>query len=94
MERYVIISFDSVQISTSTTYRLGSFYGTTKNKVSCLYSEDLQDFTSDSSLNGSLTVTYFDQDKRILSGKLEATLKEINGTKTVQLTQGKFDVKF
>lgn len=92
--RYVIISFDSVQISTNATYKLGSFYGTTRNKVSCLYSEDLQGYSSDSSLNGSLIVTYFDKDKRILSGKLEATLKDINNTKTVQLKEGKFDVKF
>ena len=92
--RYILIQFDSIAIATNTTYKFGNFYDTARNNVSCMYSRDLIDYTSDSSLNGSLTVTYYDNVKKIMSGKFEATLKNTQGTETVNLTTGIFDVTF
>lgn len=62
--RYIIIQFDSIGIVTNTTYKFGSFYNTSKNTVSCMYSQDLADYSSDSSLSGTLTVTYYDNVKK------------------------------
>jgi hypothetical protein len=92
--RSIFIAFDSVALVPNTTYKLGSYWGTTKNKVGCLYDQDGAQFGSDSTLNGTVTVTYFDQEKRILSGRVDATLQDINSAKKVQVTQGRFDVKF
>ncbi|MGN6399736.1 MAG: hypothetical protein ACTHMD_04745 [Flavisolibacter sp.] len=94
ISRSLFIAFDSVSLAANTTYKLGSYWGKTKNKVGCLYYQDGAQFGSDSALNGSVTVTYFDSEKRILSGRFEATLQDINSSKKVQVTQGRFDVKF
>jgi len=88
----IILSFDSIKIATGTTYKLGTF--NTKNTVSCYYWENLNEFSSDSTLAGNMTVTYFDNTRKIVSGKFEATLKNREGTRAVNVTKGIFDVTF
>ena len=92
--RSVFITFNRAQIATNTTYKLGSFYDTSKNVISLLYSPDLEDYDSDSTLNGTLTVTYYDFSKRILSGNFQATLKNTLDSQTIIITDGIFDVSF
>lgn len=92
--RTLLIQFDRIEIATNTTYKFGSFFDTTKNKVSCMYSQDLEDYSSDSTLSGTITVTNYDYSKKIISGKFEATLKRRNGPETVKITTGIFDVTF
>lgn len=92
--RYILIQFDSINIVTNTTYKFGKFFDTSKNSVSCMYSQDLVEYCSDSSLNGTLTVTYYDNIKKIISGKFEAILKNKEGPETVNITNGIFDVTF
>lgn len=94
ISRSIFIAFDSVALAANTTYKLGSYWGNTKNKVGCLYYQDGAQFGSDSTLNGSITVINFDSERRILSVRFEATLQDINSSKKVQVTQGRFDVKF
>ncbi len=93
-DRSVFIHFNRTQITTNTTYKLGSFYDTSNNVVSCLYMQDLLSYDSDSTLTGTLTVTHYDFFKRILSGHFQTTLKNTQGAQTVNLTGGIFDVTF
>ena len=92
--RSVFITFNRALIATNTTYKLGSFYDTTKNVISLLYKPDLVNYDSDSTLNGTLTVTYYDFSKRILSVNFQATLKNTQGSQTITITDGIFDVSF
>ncbi len=92
--RSIIIGFDSVAITSNTTYKLSTFSGGIKNKVVISYYEDGTQLRSDSTLDGSVTVTYFDKEKHILSGRFEATLQDVNTSKKIQLTKGIFDLKF
>ena len=92
--RSVFIKFNAAQITANTTYKLGSFYDTSKNVVSCLFMKELVSYDSDSSLTGTLTVTYYDFVKRILSGNFQATVKNTQGSQTISLTEGIFDVTF
>lgn len=89
---FIHLSFDSVEIVTGTTYKLGLF--NTNHAVSIFYWENLNEFSSDSSLAGTLTVTNFDKLKKIISGKFEATLKNRDGNGTINITKGIFDVTF
>jgi hypothetical protein len=92
--RSVFIKFNRVQITPESTYKLGSYYDTSKNVVSCLYSQELLSYGSDSTLNGTLTVTWYDYSKKILSGNFQATLKNTQGSQVVSITDGIFDVSF
>jgi hypothetical protein len=92
--RSVFIKFNRAPIATSTTYKLGSFYDSSKNVISCLYRQDLVDYDSDSTLDGTLTVTYYDFSKKILSGKFQATLKDKRSSQIITITDGIFDVSF
>ena len=92
--RSISIQFDSMEIETNKTYKFGSRSDNSKNKVTCQYSQDLVDYNSDSTLSGSITVTYYDNSKKIMSGKFEATLKRRDGPETVNITTGVFDVTF
>ncbi|MDP9229449.1 MAG: hypothetical protein M3O67_02110 [Bacteroidota bacterium] len=92
--RSIIISFDSIQIEENKTYKLGRFYDGKKGQVSCLYSVDLKSFTSDSALDGTITVRKFDIQRRILSASFNAILKQRDSTGTASLTQGTFDVMY
>lgn len=90
----IFIAFDSLAVSANTTYKMSGYSRPVKGKVRCSYYQDRENFESDSTLNGSVTVTCFDKEKRILSGRFEATLQDINSTKTVRITQGRFDATF
>ncbi|MDP4285095.1 MAG: hypothetical protein Q8891_11775 [Bacteroidota bacterium] len=92
--RSVFIKFNRAQIATNKTYKLGSFYDTSKNVISLLYSPDLINYDSDSTLNGTLTVTYYDFSKKILSGNFQATLKNTQGSQAINITDGLFDISF
>jgi hypothetical protein len=92
--RSIFIRFDSMEIETNKTYKFGSRSDNSKNKVTCQYSQDLVDYNSDSTLSGTITVTYYDKSKKIMSGKFEATLKRRDGPETVNITTGVFDVTF
>lgn len=94
VHRSIAVAFDSVALTPNTTYKLGDLSSVTRNKVSLTYDQEGMQFHSDSALNGSVTITFYDREKRILSGRFDATLQDINSTKTVRLTQGRFDVKF
>ena len=92
--RSVFIRFNRALIATGATYKLGSFSDSSENVISCLYRQDLADCDSDSTLDGTLTVTYYDISKRILSGNFQATLKNGQSSQTVVITDGIFDVSF
>jgi hypothetical protein len=92
--RYVVVSFDSIQVAENTTYKFGNGFNTLNGQVRCIYSEDSNDYVSDSTLPGTITVRKFDPISRIISASFEATLKEKNSGQLVTLTQGKFDLKY
>jgi hypothetical protein len=62
--------------------------------VRCIYSEDLDDYVSDSTLPGNITIRKFDPVSRTISASFEATLKEKNSGQLLTLTQGNFDLKY
>lgn len=92
--RSILLFFDSVSLVANTTYKLGRYGAKAKNKVGCVYDQDGAQYVSDSSLHGSVTVTYFDRLQGILSGRFEATLQDLNSSRQIQVTEGRFDVKF
>ena len=92
--RYVVVSFDSVRLAENTTYKFGNGYNAVNGQVRCIYSEDLDDYVSDSTLPGTITIHKFDPVSRNISASFEATLKEKNTGQIVTLTQGKFDLKY
>jgi hypothetical protein len=92
--RYIIVSFDSVQIVENATYKLGNAAVAARGQVKCMYSEDLINYDSDSTLPGTITVLKYDILAQTLSASFEATLKDMNSGQTVSLTQGRFDIKY
>ncbi len=92
--RYVVVSFDSILVVENATYKFGNGFNAANNQVRCVYSEDLSDYVSDSTLPGSITVRKFDPLSRIISASFEATSKEKNNGQLRTLTQGKFDLKY
>ena len=92
--RYVIVSFDSIPIIEGNTYKFGNGYNFVMGQIRCIYSQDLNDYVSDSTLPGTITIRKFDPVSRIISASFEATLKEKNSGQLVSLTQGKFDLTY
>ena len=88
------IVFDSMDIAANTMYKFSDYSDTTGNTVKCSYRQDLVEYYSDSSLSGTVTVTNFDKNYRIISGKFEVRLQEFRGARTVSVTKGRFDVTF
>ena len=89
-----MISFDSIEIKSGATYKLGAFLNSSGNKVGCQYSEDLYYYSSDSSLPGSVHILNFDKNRKTISGSLEATLKRIQDDKKLTITQCRFEISF
>lgn len=92
--KYIVVSFDSVILAENTTYKFGNGYNAVNGQVRCIYSEDLNDYVSDSTLSGNITIRKFDPVSRIISASFEATLKEKNSGQLLTLTQGNFDLKY
>lgn len=65
-----------------------SLYSISYNKP-CDYFNQLNEVTS----SGSLTITKLDRANRIISGTFKATLAK-SGCTTIQITDGRFDMKF
>lgn len=88
--RRVNIYFSKVPVQEKITYKFGRFQ---EGQISCVYSEDLNYYYSDSILSGSITIRRFDPMTNILSADFDAVLKHRDSLKTVTITKGTFDVK-
>ena len=92
--RYFILSIDSVRLQENKTYKLSNFYVHHSNEISILYNEDLNAFTSDSSISGSISIRKFDPKRKIMSGNFETLVWSLDSTQTKLLPKGTFDISF
>ena len=92
--RYFTLFIDSVNLLENKTYKLGNFYSFHPGVISITYNEDLNSFTSDSSIAGTITIRKFDHQRRILSAYFETLVWSLDSTKTKTLTKGTFDISF
>ncbi|MCH8555583.1 MAG: hypothetical protein LAT76_10510 [Schleiferiaceae bacterium] len=67
-----------------------SFETTTTGAVLGQYVKDNQNFTTMETNTGTLTITAFDADKKVLSGKFNFVAKDLNSSQTVVVTEGEF----
>lgn len=85
----VDIFSDSLLVEESKTYP----FRTTKGSVKAAYSNGPEYNKLDTD-SGSLTITKFDQTNRILSGRFFFTGTNPSSGEKVQVTEGRFDVRF
>jgi hypothetical protein len=89
----ITVQMDSFPIAATMTYKLGNASSRKNGQVTCTYRVELEDYYSDSTLPGTITISAFDPAARKIAGTFTGTLKEPNSGKTVSVTDGKFDIR-